>query len=105
MITIPGVGPPVPRTVTVMPVVAVALTIALIGPFAFVCAHGQLDDRAEDCWRRSTHARTHARTQRTHARTRTYRYINLQRELEVGSKDSRSVEAMREQSYKVKFKG
>jgi hypothetical protein len=43
-----------------------ALTIALIGPFAFVCAHGQLDDRAEDCWRRSTHARTHARTQRTH---------------------------------------
>ena len=32
----------------------IALTIALIGPFAFVCAHGQLDDRAEDCWRRST---------------------------------------------------
>jgi len=28
-------------------------------------------------------------------------YINLQRDAEVGNKDSRTVEAMREQSYKV----
>ena len=64
-------------------------------------------DRADACASIPTaQSRTripkHTRT-RTLARSHAYRYINLQRDREVGSKDSRSVDAMREQSYKVAY--